>query len=350
MNAGKPDKAEKPAEKKAESKTESGAKSKRASVPARGKIYDSVLDTIGGTPLVRLPRIKQKYKLEGDIFAKLEYFNPLSSIKDRVALAMVETAEAAGKITPGKTTLAEATAGNTAHSLAFVAAAKGYKLVLYMPETVPFERRKVLLLLGAELVLTPGNHGMKGAVEALKNAVAKAPEGAIHVFNVFEDKAGARIHAETTAEEIWADTNGKVDIVVVGVGSGATVTGLSTALRKKKPGIKIYAIEPEEAAVLSGMKVPVQHEIPGIGAGFVPPALDTKSFDGILQVHSNRAHEMGRELAKIEGIPGGVSSGASLAAAIDIAQQPENKDKMVVMIVSSCAERYLSTHMFNKTQ
>lgn len=346
MNAGKSDKpSEKAAEKKSEVKTES--KSKRP-VESRGRIYNSILDTVGNTPMVRLPRLTQKHALEADIIAKLEFFNPLASVKDRVVLAVFEDAEQSGKIKPGKTVLIEATAGNAAHSLAFIAAAKGYRLLLVMPETTPFERRKMLALMGAELVLTPGNTGMKGAIAMAKDMAAKSKEE-MHSFNIIENPVGVKVHAETTAEEIWNDTAGKIDILIAGVGSGATITGIGNALKKKKPGLKVYAVEPEEASVLSGLKVPVQHEIPGIGAGFIPTILDTKSLDGVIKVHSAQAHEISRELAKIEGIPTGISSGAALAAAMEVAKMPENKGKMIVMIASSFAERYLSTPLFAKT-
>jgi cysteine synthase A len=347
MNAGKSDKAEKPAEKEKTSEKKTDAKGAISMLEPRGKIYDSVLHTIGGTPMVRLPRIMEKYKLEADLVAKLEYFNPMSSVKDRAALAMVEDAERAGKIKPGQTTLIEATAGNTAHSLAFVAAAKGYKLILVMPETVAFERRKMLLFMGAELVLTPGNTGMKGAIEKAKELIEKS-KTEIHTFNQFENKTSVKTHAETTAEEIWADTAGKIDILVAGVGSGATLAGITQVLKKKKEDLKTYAVEPAESSVLSGMKNPVQHQIVGIGAGFVPPLFDPKSVDGILKVESERALELARELAKTEGIAGGISSGAALAAAIDVASNPENKGKMIVLIISSFAERYITTPLFAK--
>ena len=347
MNAGKSDKPpEKKAEAKgAEAKNEIAPKLKRT-VESRGKIYGSILETVGNTPMVRLPRMTQKYKIEADIVAKLEFFNPLGSVKDRVGLAMIEEAEASGKIKPGKTVLIEPTAGNTAHSLAFVAAAKGYRLIIVMPETTPFERQKMLALMGAELVLTPGNLGSKGAIDIAKDMAAKSKEE-MYTFNTIENAAGVRVHAETTAEEIWADTGGKIDILVAGVGSGATITGIGNALKKKKPGLKVYAVEPEEASVLSGLKVPVQHEIPGIGAGFVPPILDTKALDGVIKIHSKRAQEVARELAKIEGVPTGISSGAAMAAAMEAAGLPEHKGKMIVMIASSFAERYLSTALYD---
>jgi cysteine synthase len=347
MNAGKSEKAEKPAEKKTETKAESPGKAVKRPLRSHGKVYNSVLDTVGGTPMVRLPRLTKKYGLEADILAKLEFFNPLSSTKERVALAMIEEAESAGKIAPGKTTLIEATAGNFAHALAFVAAVKGYKLILVMPEITSFERRKILLHLGAELVLTPGNNGMKGAVEKAKTLI-EAAKDPVHTFNQFENKGGIHAHAETTAEEIWADTEGKIDILVTGVGSGATIMGLTTALKKKKPGLKSYAVEPEEASVLSGMKVPAQHDIQGIGAGFVPSILDIKIIDGIIKVPSAKSLEIAREMAAIEGIPGGISAGASLLAAMQVAKMPDSKGKTIVMLVQSSAERYLSSPLFAK--
>ena len=348
MNAGKSDKpAEKAPEKKVEAKAESTARAPKRGLRSHGKIYGSILDTVGGTPMVRLPRMTQKYGLEADIIAKLEYFNPLSSVKDRVALSLIEEAEAAGKITPGKTTLLEATSGNFAHALALVGAAKGYKVVLVMPEITSFERRKLLLHLGAELVLTPGNTGMKGAIEKAK-AISEAAKEPYHTFNQFENKGAIQAHADTTAEEIWADTEGKIDILVTGIGSGATIMGLTSALKKKKPGIKSYGVEPEEASVLSGMKVPVQHDIQGIGVGFAPPILDMKILDGIIKVPSAKSLEIARELSTVEGIPGGISSGASLLAAMQVAKMPDAKGKTIVILVPSFAERYLSTPLFAK--
>jgi len=316
-------------------------------VPAaqpRGKIYNSILETIGGTPLVRVPLLSKKYDLEAEILAKLECFNPLASVKDRIGFAMITAAEKAGLITPDKTTLVEATSGNTGIALAFVAAAKGYRLILTMPESMSLERRKMLRFYGAELVLTPAERGMKGAIEKANEIVA-ADENAYMPMQ-FDNPANPQIHRETTAEEIWADTNGEADILVSGVGTGGTLTGTASALKAKKPEFKAYAVEPEDSPVLSGGN-PGPHKIQGIGAGFIPSILETDLIDGVVKISNQRSFEVAREVAKLEGIPCGISSGAAFAAALDVAKAPENKGKKIVAIIPSFAERYISTALFD---
>jgi cysteine synthase A len=337
-------KEEKPAEKAASVKSE---KPKTAKAAPRGKIYENILETIGGTPLVRMPNFSREHGLQADLLAKLEFFNPTGSVKDRVALAMIEEAEAAGKITPGKTTLIEATSGNTGFSLACVAAAKGYPLVLTMPENVPYERRKILSYYGAELFMTPSDRGMTGAIEKAKQVLSeKGSEG--FMLNQFDNVASVQIHAQSTAKEIWDDTKGKVDIIVAGVGTGATITGVAHVLRKLNESLKVYGVEPEESPVLSG-GTPTQHQISGIGVGFVPSILDQKAMDGVLKVHSDTAMKFAREAVRLDGVPCGISSGAALAAASDLAKKTENKGKTIVVIFSSFAERYISTPLFANT-
>ena len=352
MNAGKPgdkkpekieDKKDGGAQKKADGKLAPSTAKLQTTTP-RGKIYNNIVETIGGTPLVRLPRFTAQYGLEADILAKLEYFNPLSSVKDRTALAMFEDAEQAGKIKPGITVLVEPTSGNAGIALAAIAAARGYKLILTMPENIPFDRRKILNFLGAELVLTSADTGMRGAVERAKTIASSSKEPSF-MFGQFDNLVNAQMHAATTAEEIWADTEGKIDILIAGVGTGATITGISKALRARKPGFKAYAVEPAESAVLSG-KEPSQHEIQGIGAGFVPPILDVKTIDGVIGIPSKRAYEVAREVGRLDGIPCGISSGAALAAAVEVARAAENKGKMIAVIFPSMAERYFSTPLF----
>lgn len=351
MNAGPP-KPEKKPEAKPDEKAKKDVKlqESKAVLPKaspRGKIYSSIIETIGGTPMVRLPRFTAHHNLEADLLAKLEFFNPLSSVKDRTALAMFEDAEQSGKIKPGKTVLVEPTLGSSGISLAFIAASKGYRLILVMPENVPFDRRKILLLMGAELILTPADVGMRGAVEKAKSIVNNAPDGHF-MFGQFENLVNVQMHAVTTAEEIWADTEGKIDIIVAGVGTGATIAGISKVLRERKPGFKAYAVEPAESAVLSGADKLTQHQIQGIGAGFVPPILDVRLLDGVITVASARAFETAREVAKLDGIPCGISSGAALAAAVDVARAAENKGKMIGVIMPSIAERYFATELFAK--
>lgn len=311
----------------------------------RGKIYDNILQTIGATPLVRMPRFTEKYKLEADILAKLEFFNPVASVKDRIGFSMIEEAERAGKITPGKTTLIEPTSGNTGIALAFVAASKGYKLILTMPESMSLERRKMLAFMGAQLELTAAEKGMKGAIERAKE-LAKTIEDSF-IPGQFDNPANVQIHRETTAEEIWKDTDGKADILVAGVGTGGTITGVSQVLKERKPGFKTYAVEPEDSPVLSGGE-PGPHKIQGIGAGFVPSIMDMKLVDQVIKIKNQQAIDMSREIARLEGIPCGISSGAAIAAALEVAKMPENKGKMIVTIIPSFAERYISTALFEQ--
>jgi cysteine synthase A len=309
----------------------------------RGRIYDSIVDTIGATPLVRLPRLCEKYGIEADVVAKLEFFNPLASVKDRIALAMIEDAEAAGKITPGKSVLIEPTSGNTGIGLAFVAASKNYRLILTMPESMSVERRKMLAFLGAEIELTPKEHGMKGAIERAEELLREIPDA--FAPGQFSNPANPKIHFDTTAEEIWKDTQGKVDILVAGVGTGGTITGIARALTDKKPDFKAVAVEPEDSAVLSGGE-PGMHKIQGIGAGFVPEVLDAEIIDEIIKIGDEEAFDTSREMARLEGLPAGISSGAAIAAALQVAKRPENKGKQIVVIIPSFAERYLSTQLF----
>ncbi len=310
----------------------------------RGKIYNSILDTIGATPLVRIPRISKAENLQADLVLKLEFFNPLASVKDRIGLAMIDDAERNGKITAGKTTIVEPTSGNTGIALAMVAAAKGYKLILTMPESMSIERRKMLALLGAELILTPKEQGMKGAIAKAEEIAASMPDSFIP--GQFDNPANPEIHRNTTAEEIWNDTNGKADILVSGVGTGGTLTGVSQILKKRKPEFITVAVEPKDSPVLSGGS-PSPHKIQGIGAGFVPSILETDLIDEIIQIDNDTAFEFARRIAREEGIPVGISSGAALAAGIELAKRTENKGKMVVVIIPSFAERYLSTALFD---
>ncbi|MCB1563483.1 MAG: cysteine synthase A [Alphaproteobacteria bacterium] len=319
----------------------------KANIESRGKVYDSILDTVGGTPLVRLPKFTAKYGLEADIMAKLEFFNPLGSVKDRIGFAMVEAAERAGKIKPGETTLIEPTSGNTGIALAFVAASKGYRLILAMPESMSLERRKMLRFLGAEIELTPAEKGMKGAFERVEALMAEIPNA--FQLSQFDNPANPQIHRETTGEEIWRDTGGQVDILISGVGTGGTLTGASQALKAYNPDFKTYAVEPEESPVISGGE-PGPHKIQGIGAGFVPDNLDTSLIDGVVKVNSTEALETAREVARLEGLPCGISSGAALAAARQIAKLPENKGKRIVVIIPSFAERYISTLLFENLE
>ena len=310
----------------------------------RGRIYESILDTVGGTPLVRVPRWSQHHKLEADLLLKLEFFNPLASVKDRIGYAMIAEAEARGDITPGKTTLVEPTSGNTGIGLAFVAAAKGYRLILAMPESMSIERRKILAFLGAELELTPAAKGMKGAIAHAKE-IAEREKG--FLVGQFDNPDNPKIHRETTAEEIWQDTDGKVDILVSGVGTGGTLTGVGEVIKQRKPSFQIVAIEPEDSPVLSGGN-PGPHKIQGIGAGFVPSILKTEFIDEIVKVSNSEAFENARALAKLEGLPGGISTGAAVSVATQIAKRSENKGKQIVAIIPSFAERYLSTALFDQ--
>lgn len=310
----------------------------------RGRIYDSILDTIGATPLVRVPRFTEKHNIEADILAKLEFFNPIASVKDRIGFAMIEDAEVSGKIQPGKTVLIEPTSGNTGIALAFVAANKGYRLILTMPESMSIERRKMLKFLGAELVLTPKEKGMSGAISKAEELL-KEHENSFSPGQ-FDNAANPQIHRETTAEEIWHDTDGKVDILIAGVGTGGTLTGTSQVLKARKPEFKTYAVEPEESPVIGGGQ-PGPHKIQGIGAGFLPSILDTNLIDGSVTIESEMALQTAREVAKLEGIPCGISSGAAFAAAKKVAEMPENKGKQIVVIIPSFAERYISSPLFD---
>lgn len=316
-----------------------------AQAQTRGKIYGSILETIGNTPIVALPRFTEKYGLEATVLAKLEFFNPIASVKDRIGFAMIEAAEQNGQITPGKTLIVEPTSGNTGIALAFVCASKGYKLILTMPESMSIERRKMLRFFGAELVLTPAELGMSGAIKRAKEILQETEDA--FMPSQFDNPANPQIHKETTAEEIWADTEGTVDILVAGVGTGGTLSGVASSLKQKKPGFRAYAVEPKDSPVISGGQ-PGPHKIQGIGAGFVPDNLDTKLVDGIVQVTNAQAFATARELAQLEGIPCGISSGAAFAAAIEVARMPENKGKTIVVIVPSFAERYISTALFEE--
>jgi cysteine synthase A len=311
--------------------------------PGRGRIYASIADTIGDTPLVRLDKLARLNGVRAHLLAKLEFFNPIASVKDRIGVSMIDALEHAGKIEPGKSVLVEPTSGNTGIALAFVAAAHGYRLILVMPESMSVERRKMLALLGAELVLTPAVLGMKGAITQAEELVASIPHAVMP--QQFDNPANPDIHRRTTAEEIWNDTAGSVDAVVSGVGTGGTITGIGQVLKSRKPSVKMIAVEPEESPVLSGGK-PGPHNIQGIGAGFVPGVLDRGVIDEVVQVSSETAIARARETARIEGIPVGISSGAAIAAAIEVGSRPEFEGKTIVIIVPSFAERYLSTSLF----
>jgi len=311
--------------------------------PGRGKIYDNITETIGSTPLERLHRLAEQAGAKAQVLAKLEFFNPLSSVKDRIGVAMIEALEAEGKLKPGAT-LIEPTSGNTGIALAFVAAAKGYRLILCMPESMSIERRKMLLILGAELELTPPEKGMRGAINRAEELVKEIP-GAV-IPQQFANPANPAIHRVTTAEEIWNDTDGKVDAVVAGVGTGGTITGIGTVLKKLKPSVRMIAVEPEDSPVLSGGQ-PGPHKIQGIGAGFVPPILDRALIDEVITIGNETAFETSRQAAKLEGIACGISSGAALSAALEVAARPDMAGKTIVVIIPSFAERYLSTALFD---
>ncbi|WP_341989934.1 cysteine synthase A [Azorhizobium sp. AG788] len=310
--------------------------------PGRGRIYGSITETVGDTPLVRLHRLPELRGVKANILAKLEFFNPIASVKDRIGVAMVDAMVEAG-VLDADTVMVEPTSGNTGIALAFVAAARGLRLILVMPESMSVERRKMLALLGAELVLTPANLGMKGAVTRAEELIRELPKAVMP--QQFKNKANPAAHRGTTAEEIWNDTDGTVDIVVSGVGTGGTITGIGQVLKPRKASLRMVAVEPEDSPVLSGGQ-PGPHKIQGIGAGFVPDVLDRSVIDEVVTVGNQTAFDTARALARYEGIPGGISSGAAVAAALEIGARPENAGKNIVVIVPSFAERYLSTALF----
>ncbi|QGM97770.1 cysteine synthase A [Methylocystis parvus] len=315
-----------------------------AARPGRGRIYESITQTIGDTPIVRLDRLAQARGIKANLLAKLEFFNPISSVKDRIGVAMIEKLERDGRIAPGRTVLIEPTSGNTGIALAFVAAARGYRLILVMPESMSIERRKMLALLGAELVLTPASQGMKGALAKADELVAQNPDAIIP--QQFENPANPEIHRVTTAEEIWNDTNGEIDFFISGVGTGGTITGVGQVLKQRRPNLRVVAVEPEDSAVLSG-RPPGPHKIQGIGAGFVPSILDRGVIDQIVTIGNQTALDTARLVARTEGVPVGISSGAAIAAALEIGARPEAAGKTVLAIIPSFAERYLSTALFD---
>ena len=309
----------------------------------RGRIFDDITDTIGGTPLVRLNRLPKEAGVEAEILAKLEFFNPTHSVKDRIGVAMIDALEASGRLQPGGT-LIEPTSGNTGIGLAFVCAARGYRLILVMPESMSIERRKMLVLLGTELELTEAPKGMKGAIARAEELLAEHP-GAV-MPQQFENPANPAIHEATTAEELFADTGGAFDVLVSGVGTGGTLTGVARALKPRIPGLKVVAVEPEDSPVLSGGK-PGPHKIQGIGAGFVPGILEVHLIDQVVTVGNETALAAARKLARMEGIAGGISSGAAVAAALEVAATPLGRGKRIVVVIPSFAERYLSTALFD---
>ena len=312
--------------------------------PAAKRICGSILETIGNTPLVRLSRLAEKVGIDAEILAKLEFFNPLGSVKDRIGLAMIEALEREGRITD-KTVLVEPTSGNTGIALAFVAAAKGYRLVLTMPESMSMERRRMLLFLGAELELTPAERGMRGAIDRAEELVKELPDAIMP--QQFDNPANPEIHRQTTAEEIWRDTGGRIDAFVTSVGTGGTLTGCGALLKARNPEIQIVAVEPEDSQVLSGGR-PGQHLIEGIGAGFIPSILDTGLIDEVIPIANETAFRLARQTAAVEGLPVGISGGAALAAAVELCERPEMSGRRVVVIIPSFAERYLSTPLFDK--
>jgi cysteine synthase len=308
----------------------------------RGRIYADITETIGNTPLVRLSKFAKAHAVDAEILAKLEFFNPISSVKDRIGVAMIGDMEAKGLLKPDSI-LVEPTSGNTGIALAFVAAQRGYRLILVMPETMSIERRKMLAYLGAQLELTPGAEGMRGAIARAKEILAENPKAIMP--QQFSNPANPEIHRKTTAEEIWRDTGGKLDIFVAGVGTGGTITGVGQVLKPRLPGLKVVAVEPEGSPVLAGGQAG-PHKIQGIGAGFVPENVDRNVIDDVVSVSNEDAFTYAREAARLEGLPGGISSGAALAATVKLAARPENKGKRFVVIIPSFAERYLSTALF----
>ncbi len=312
-------------------------------MPPRQTTYNDITETIGGTPLVRLSRLAKVAGASAEILAKLEFFNPIASVKDRIGVSMIDALEASGTLKAGGV-LVEPTSGNTGIALAFVGAARGYRVILTMPESMSLERRKMLALLGAELVLTPADKGVKGAI-AKAEEIAAATPGAI-IPQQFENPANPEIHIRTTAEEIWADTGGKVDVFISGVGTGGTITGVGSVLKARNPAVKIVAVEPEDSPVLSGGE-PGPHKIQGIGAGFVPAILRRELIDEVLTIGNETALETARRVAALEGIPVGISSGAAIAAALEIAERPDMAGARIVVIIPSFAERYLSSALFD---
>ena len=310
----------------------------------RGRVYDSIVDTIGATPLVRLKRLGAAHNVKAELLGKCEFFNPLSSVKDRIGVAMIEAAEKAGKLHPGKTVIVEPTSGNTGIALAFVAAAKGYRCILVMPDSMSMERRRMLKLLGAELELTPAAQGMRFAIGRAEELLRTLPDA--FMPQQFNNLANPEIHRRTTAEELWRDTDGKIDAVVSGVGTGGTLTGVGSVLKARKPSFKMIAVEPEDSAVLSGGP-PGPHKVQGIGAGFVPQILDTKLIDEVLRISNDSAFRMAREVARLEGMAVGISSGAALAAAIELGQRAEMAGKLIAVVLPDTGERYLSTALFD---
>ncbi len=309
----------------------------------RGRIYGSIIETVGGTPLVRVPRLTREDELVADLTLKLEFFNPLGSVKDRIGAAMVLQAEREGRITPGRTVLVEPTSGNTGIALAFVAASRGYRLIVAMPEGASIERRKMLRLMDAQLELTPAKLGMAGAIARANEIMASTPDA--WMPRQFDNESNPEVHATTTAEEIWTDTDGAVDVVVAGIGTGGTATGIARALKPRKKDLEVIGVEPAESAVLNGEE-PGPHGIQGIGPGFRPQILELESLDRVLTVSEREAIAAARRCARIEGLPIGISSGGALHAGLTLAKDPAYAGKLIVVIIPSFAERYLSTSLF----